>query len=74
LKFPITKAFYLVYLVTVKDKTHTLEELSVILDLRRETCWSFRKKILMAKEESDRRGLNENENGWASLALISVKG
>ncbi len=73
LKFPIAKAFYLVYLVTVKDKNHTLEELSVILDLRRETCWSFRKKILLAKEESEKLGLNENSNGWATLALISLK-
>jgi hypothetical protein len=73
LKFPITKAFYLVYLVTVKDKTLTLEELSVILDLRRETCWSFRKKILLAKEENDKKGMPENKNGWASLALISIK-
>jgi hypothetical protein len=74
LKFPITKAFYLVYLVTVKDKNLTLEELSVVLDLRRETCWSFRKKILLAKEENDKKGLGENDNGWASLALISVNG
>jgi hypothetical protein len=73
LKFPITKAFYLVYLVTVKDKTLTLEELSAILDLRRETCWSFRKKIIQAKEENDKKGISENKEGWASLALISIK-
>ncbi len=72
LKFPITKAFYLVYLVTVKDKSHTLEELSAVLDLRRETCWSFRKKILLAKVEADRIGGVDPENGWASLALISL--
>ncbi|MBX9853654.1 MAG: transposase [Cytophagaceae bacterium] len=71
LKFPITKAFYMAYLVSAKDKKVTLEELSAMLSLRRETCWSFRKKILQAKEQVSKRGIKE-EDGWESVALIAV--
>jgi hypothetical protein len=73
LKFPVTKAFYMIYLVSVKDKKIGLEELSEILDLRKETCWRFRKKIISAKQNLFRKGMKEETDGWGSLALISIK-
>ena len=45
IKFPITKAFYLVYYCSLETEKMTLDELSELLQLRRNTCWSFRKKI-----------------------------
>ena len=44
LRFPIQKAFYLTYVV-YHDKNYTLDELSEMLELRRNTCWNFKKKI-----------------------------
>lgn len=73
LRFPITKAFYMVYLVSIKDKTLTVDELSEILSLRRETCWSFRKKILETRKNSKSTRKNNDEDGWAALALISIQ-
>jgi two-component system, sensor histidine kinase LadS len=45
LKFPIEKAFYILYVTTNKQKEFTLDELSEHLDLRRNTVWNFKKKI-----------------------------
>ncbi len=69
LKFPITKAFYMMYLVYLKGKSMSLDELSEILELRRETCWSFRKKILEAQEDYSKKGIHQSEHGWASIVL-----
>ena len=45
IKFPLIKAFYLVYYCSSETDKMTLDELSVLLSLRRNTCWSFKKKI-----------------------------
>ncbi len=73
LRFPITKAFYMVYLVSLKDNSLTVDELSDILSLRRETCWSFRKKILESRKNSKTTRKGIEEDGWAALALISIQ-
>lgn len=73
LRFPITKAFYMVYLVSIKDNGLTVDELSEILSLRRETCWSFRKKILESRKNSKTSRKGNDEDGWAALALISIQ-
>jgi len=44
-KFPLEKAFYIVYMIISKNQTHTLDQLATLLDLRKNTVWSFRKKI-----------------------------
>ncbi|MCU0429527.1 MAG: hypothetical protein MUF42_06100 [Cytophagaceae bacterium] len=45
-KFPLNKAFYLAYNAVYERDEKTLDELSELLQLRRNTCWSFRKKVL----------------------------
>src|SRR5690606_9944715 len=65
LRFPITKAFYMVYLVSIRDKDITADELSKILSLRRETCWSFKRKIMLARKNAKRLGKSEEGDGWA---------
>lgn len=44
-KFPLTKAFYILYVTNNSQNHFTLDELSELLDLRRNTVWNFRKKI-----------------------------
>jgi hypothetical protein len=46
LKFPINKAFYIVYHCSFSEGKITLDELSSMLDLRRNTCWNFKKKVM----------------------------
>ncbi len=45
LRFPIEKAFYILYVTNNRQIDYTLDELSEILELRRNTVWSFKKKI-----------------------------
>ncbi|MBI1766902.1 MAG: receptor [Bacteroidetes bacterium] len=70
-KFPITKAFYLTY-VSVSEKSHlTLETLSEKLDLRLNTVWAFRQKVL------ERIALMKNKKtsatSWEQIVLDPVK-
>ncbi|UCS93334.1 signal transduction protein [Echinicola marina] len=70
LKFPIEKAFYILYLSNRKDVDLTLNELSEILDLRRETCWAFKNKITQAMEKV---GHNKDLSGWENLVLVHLE-
>lgn len=45
IKIPLNKAFYMVYASSLKGKKLTLEEMSQLLDIGKNTCWDFRKKI-----------------------------
>ena len=69
LKFPITKAFYMVYLVN-KDNDITSDRLSQVLAMRRETCWSFKKKILSAKKKN--KGKLLDSQGWDDIIMASL--
>lgn len=64
LKFPIVKAFYILYLVNTR-KDITAEELSGILGLRKTTCAVFKKKI---SDRLTKRGKKEMQ-GWDTLIL-----
>lgn len=70
LKFPIEKAFYILYLSNRKDIDLTLNELSEIQELRRETCWAFKNKISQAIETV---GHIKELNGWETLALVQLE-
>jgi ligand-binding sensor domain-containing protein len=70
LKFPVAKAFYILYLVS-SGRDLTVEELSKLIDLRKETCWAFRNKI-KAMMASLKRIENPNE-GWKELILLPKK-
>ncbi|MFD2034780.1 7TM-DISM domain-containing protein [Belliella marina] len=70
IKFPMEKAFYILYLSNRKDVNLSLNELSEILELRRETCWAFKNKILQAMEKVDH---NKDLSGWETLALVNLE-
>ncbi|MBL3654689.1 7TM diverse intracellular signaling domain-containing protein [Fulvivirga sediminis] len=53
IKFPIEKAFYILYITNNKDVDYTLDELSEMLDLRRNTVWNFKKKIESVYQSAD---------------------
>ncbi|MCS6824443.1 MAG: transposase [Cytophagaceae bacterium] len=68
LKFSIVKAFYMVFLVSTRPEI-TADELSEKLQLRRQTCWSFKRKILSVMKKK-KRPKNDND-GWSYLILGS---
>lgn len=51
-KFPLLKAFYIVYYVSTSKKGISSTELSRKLALRQKTCWLFKQKTMKAMESS----------------------
>ncbi len=71
LKFPVTKAFYMLYLIYATKEKITTVQLSEILELRQSTCWSFNKKI---NDVIERKRKNKEElDGWSSLILETTE-
>lgn len=52
LKFPILKAFYICYRVSVSKKGMSSMELCRELNLRQKTCWAFKHKVQIAMSSS----------------------
>lgn len=51
-KFPLIKAFYIVYYVSTNKKGISSTELSRKLGLRQKTCWLFKQKVMHAMKSS----------------------
>lgn len=51
-KFDLVKAFYIVYFVSTNKKGITSTELARKLNLRQKTCWSFKRKVMIAMKSS----------------------
>lgn len=45
IKFPLTKAFFIVYVVFFKEKDISSYDLAKKLDIRQITCWNFMHKV-----------------------------
>lgn len=73
-KFPITKAFYMLYLIYASKNKITSQQLSELLQLRLSTCWQFNKKI---KETMDAKKKVKTEQtkqeGWISLIPSEIE-
>lgn len=67
IKFPIHKAFYLLFLIN-EGKRYTLKELADITDLRPQTCWTFKKRVI---ERTKNKNLQKNAGGLSELILLS---
>jgi len=67
IKFPIEKAFGLIYLTLTSEGEVSTYELAEKLKLQQKTCWSFRQKILdkIKKEHISKKDLTEK--GWSIL-------
>lgn len=51
-KFPLLKAFYVVYYMSTSKKGISSTELSRKLELRQKTCWLFKRKVTEAMKSS----------------------
>jgi hypothetical protein len=69
IKFPVEKAFYIAYLAVVGRKDHTLETLSVQLDLRVNTIWSFKSKVNDRINELEKTGKRPTASRWEDIIL-----
>lgn len=58
LKFPLKKAFYIVYMMGCSKKGISSYELSRQLSLRQKTCWAFQRKVLAAMKSEGKKPLD----------------
>jgi hypothetical protein len=66
-KFPLSKAFYILFLYVSSKEKLTSTRISQILKLRQKTCWSFLQKIKEASEA--RKNSNKTIDKWTDLIL-----
>lgn len=57
LKFPLSKAFYIIYMMVCSKKGTSSYELSRQLSLRQKTCWAFQRKVLAAMKSEGKNPL-----------------
>lgn len=65
---PIEKALYLVFLVYNSQGAISSHKLSLLLDIRQSTCWSYSSRIKSMLKERQKAGLVE-VNGWSDIIL-----
>jgi hypothetical protein len=70
IKFPIERAFYIAYLTVGGKKDYTLEDLAGQLDLRVNTVWAFKHKVMERITELARRGHKPVVSRWEEIVLM----
>jgi hypothetical protein len=76
-KFPLLKAFYIVYFVSTNKKGITSTELGRKLNLKQKVCWLFKQKVMKAMESSGNfplKGVVEVDETFVGGADESSKG
>lgn len=68
-KIPITKSFYMLFLIYSSKGSITSNKLSEILLIRQSTCWSYRDKIKKIMDERKKELKNAGTAGWSKLVL-----
>jgi len=68
-KIPITKSFYMLFLIYSTKGSITSNKLSEILLIRQSTCWAYRDKIKKVMEERKKELKNVGSEGWSMLVL-----
>ncbi len=71
IKFPIEKAFYLAYMAVNGKREITLEWLSSKIDLRINTVWSFRRKVMERIKDLEGFGRKPTVNRWEEVILLA---
>lgn len=69
-KFPIERAFYIAYLVVAGRKDSTLDALATSLDLRLNTVWSFKHKVLERMTALEAGGKRPTVSRWEDVILV----
>lgn len=74
IKFPIEKAFYIAYVTVAGKRRMTLEQLATTLEIRMNTVWSFRRKLLERISELERHGRKPSAGTWEEVVLLGPAG
>lgn len=68
-RLPITKAFYMIFLVYNSKGSISSHKLSATLNIRQSTCWAYSSKIKKAMREKHKNGAVRHD-GWDSILLV----
>lgn len=68
-RIPITKAFYMIFLIYSSKGKLSSHKLADILTIRQSTCWSYSNKIKAILAEQKKLGKSKNGQGWSSIVL-----
>ncbi len=72
-KFPINKAFYITYTVITEREDITLDQLSEILELRRNTCWNFKKKLMKIIDSDKAKRARAALKNWGYVVFNYIE-
>ncbi|MBL4677643.1 MAG: chromosome partitioning protein ParA, partial [Mucilaginibacter sp.] len=68
-RIPITKAFYLLFLMYSSKGKISSHKLSELLEIRQGTCWSYSSRIKKLMDEKKKVLRSANKEGWSRLVL-----
>jgi hypothetical protein len=68
-RIPITKAFYLLFLIYSSKGKISSHKLSELLEIRQGTCWSYSAKIKKLMDEKKKVLRSANREGWSRLVF-----
>jgi hypothetical protein len=68
-RIPITKAFYMIFLVYSTNGNISSHKLSEILAIRQSTCWAYSNRIKRLLSGRKRALKGESTEGWSKLVL-----
>ncbi|HTD98033.1 MAG TPA: 7TM diverse intracellular signaling domain-containing protein, partial [Mucilaginibacter sp.] len=68
-RIPITKAFYMIFLVYSTNGKISSHKLSGILTIRQGTCWAYSNRIKRLLSDRKNGLKNGNHDGWSKLVL-----
>lgn len=68
-RIPITKAFYMIFLVYSTNGKISSHKLSEILSIRQSTCWAYSNRIKKLLSTRKTRIKNNNNEGWSQLVI-----
>jgi hypothetical protein len=68
-RIPITKAFYMIFLVYSSNGKISSHKLSEILTIRQSTCWAYSNRIKKLLSSRKKGAKNDTNEGWSKLVL-----
>ncbi|MDB5142624.1 MAG: chromosome partitioning protein ParA [Mucilaginibacter sp.] len=68
-RIPITKAFYMIFLVYSTNGKISSYRLSEVLDIRQSTCWAYSNRIKKLLSVRKKGSQGESNEGWSKLVL-----
>jgi hypothetical protein len=68
-RIPITKAFYMIFLVYSTNGKISSHKLSEILSIRQSTCWAYSNRIKKLLSTRKTGAKNSSKEGWSKLVV-----